>query len=71
MSDSRSGRGEAETNEGIGRNALLRPLTDFDTTLEPEEPQDDRALARMLAVTFLLGLLMIWGIVVLVWRLVS
>lgn len=71
MPDSRPGRGEAERNDGIGRNALLRPLTDFETTLEPEEPQDDRALARMLAIAFLLGLLMIGGMVALIWRLVT
>lgn len=71
MSDSRSGRGEAEANKGIGRNALLRPPADFGTPLEPEEPQDDRALARMLAIAFLLGLLMIAGMVALVWRLVT
>ena len=73
MSDSRSGRGEAERNEGVGRNTLLQPLTDFDATLNPapREPEDDRALARMLAVAFLLGLLMIGGMVALIWRLVT
>ena len=71
MSDSRPGRGEAERNDGIGRKALLRPLADLDATLDREEPQDDRALARMLAVAFLLGLLMIAGMVALVWRLVT
>jgi hypothetical protein len=71
MSDSRPGRGEAERNEGIGRKALLRPLTDFGATLEPQEPEDDRALARMLAIAFLLGLLMIGGMVALIWRLVT
>ena len=71
MSDSRSGRGEVERNEGIGRKALLRPLTDFDATLEPQEPEDDRALARMLAIAFLLGLLMIGGMVALIWQLVT
>jgi hypothetical protein len=73
MSDSRTGRGEVERNDPTGRNTLLQPLADIDTTLDPgpQEPEDDRALARMLAVAFLLGLLMIWGIVALIWRLLT
>ena len=69
MSDSRSDRGEAEGDEGGDRDALLRPLTKFDPG--PHEPEDDRALAVMLGVAFLLGLLMIGGLVALVWSLVT